>query len=406
MLSGVGLSLGAAAMTRDISGSRAAQLADLGLKFDGAGSCASCHGEGDTTVPPADAEAANDNANSIWFEKDPHSTAFLTLEEQASKDIMAKLGGGNATESSQCLSCHALDVPATLHGKDFVLAEGNTCTSCHGPSEKWLDPHDVAGWADGLREKMTPDEMLAEWGLYDTSPAVQRAEICVSCHLRIEPQLVAAGHPQTTFELAYDSEWSDKKNAGWKHWIDDGDYEVTKLWLAGQVSGLHQALLQLHDRAAAGAEADSIATAYHIAEAYWRTAAPALKQAKVDLHGLDTAMTAVQDNATDAAKVADAATKAAEAAEQVDVSEVTPDQALTTAALKGVIANTDLAADLGPEGFANQAKSIYALFDALNRAGVVSGVPQVVVDLDAMRYGDLDAAAVRKQLGEVEKAIP
>ena len=87
----------------------------------------------------------------------------------------------------------AFVLPPMMRGPKFDITEGVHCEGCHGPAEKWLEPHAEKGWTH---------EQSVKLGMYDTKNLLLRAEKCVSCHLAIEPDLVAAGHPDLlAFEL-------------------------------------------------------------------------------------------------------------------------------------------------------------------------------------------------------------
>src|SRR5262249_56943340 len=112
-----------------------------------------------------------------------------------------------AEASDRCLSCHAVNVKAQMRGPKFDIAEGVHCEGCHGPSEKWLEPHAEKGWTH---------EQSVKLGMYDTKNLLMRAEKCVSCHLAIDQELVAAGHPDLlayeldTFSALMPPHWRDK----------------------------------------------------------------------------------------------------------------------------------------------------------------------------------------------------
>src|SRR5882724_2314297 len=112
-----------------------------GYKYTGAASCAAsnCHG---STKPKADFPKLNENV--VWFQKDKHA---------------------KATDSSKCLVCHAVDVKPELRGPKFDISEGVHCDGCHGPAEKWLEPHAEKGW--------THEKSVAV-GMYDTKSMLLR----------------------------------------------------------------------------------------------------------------------------------------------------------------------------------------------------------------------------------------
>ena len=211
-------------------------------KYTGAASCgaSNCHG---STKPKADFPKLNENV--VWFQKDKHAKAYATLTNEKLKSgvspskIATNLKIAKAETSSKCLVCHAVDVKPELRGPKFDISEGVHCDGCHGPAEKWLEPHAEKGWTH---------EQSVKVGMYDTKSFLLRAEKCVSCHLAIEHEMVAAGHPDLlAFELDTFSATMPP------HWRDKGVWASSKAWATGQVISLREAAKQLGDRAAANA---------------------------------------------------------------------------------------------------------------------------------------------------------
>ena len=209
------------------------------LKYTGAASCgaSNCHG---STKPKADFPKLNENI--VWFQKDKHAKGYATLTNEKLKSgvspskIAANLKIAKAEASSKCLVCHAVDVPKELRGPKFDISEGVHCDGCHGPAEKWLEPHAEKGWTH---------EQSVKVGMYDTKNFLLRAEKCVSCHLQIDHEMVAAGHPDLlAFELDTFSATMPP------HWRDKGTWATTRAWATGQVISLREAAKQLGDRAA------------------------------------------------------------------------------------------------------------------------------------------------------------
>jgi len=212
------------------------------LKYTGAASCAAsnCHG---STKPKADFPKMNENV--VWFQKDKHAKGYATLTNEKLKSgvspakIAQNMKIAKAEASSKCLVCHAVDVPKELRGPKFDITEGVHCDGCHGPAEKWLEPHAEKGWTH---------EQSVKLGMYDTKDFLLRAEKCVSCHLQIDHEMVAAGHPDLlAFELDTFSATMPP------HWRDKGTWATTRAWATGQAISLREAAKQLGDRAAGNA---------------------------------------------------------------------------------------------------------------------------------------------------------
>jgi hypothetical protein len=216
--------------------------AQASYKYTGAASCgsSSCHG---STKPKADFPKLNENI--IWQTKDKHAKGYATLTNEKLKSgvspskIAQNLKIAKAEASSKCLVCHAVDVKPELRGPKFDISEGVHCDGCHGPAEKWLEPHAEKGW--------THEKSVAV-GMYDTKNFLLRAEKCVSCHLHIDADMVAAGHPDL---LAFELDTFSAQMP--PHWRDKGAFAPTKAWATGQVISLREAAKQLGDRAAGNA---------------------------------------------------------------------------------------------------------------------------------------------------------
>jgi hypothetical protein len=148
--------------------------------------------------------------------------------------IARKLSIAKAETSERCLTCHAVNVKPELRGPKFDVTDGVHCDGCHGPAEKWLEPHAEKGWTH---------EQSVKAGMYDTKNLLLRAEMCVSCHLQIDAQLVAAGHPDlAAFELDSSSLRMPP------HWRDRGTWFAPRAWATGQVVSLREAAKQLAER--------------------------------------------------------------------------------------------------------------------------------------------------------------
>jgi hypothetical protein len=216
--------------------------AQAAYKYTGAASCgaSNCHG---STKPKPDYPKLNESV--VWYQKDKHAKAFQTLSNEKLKSgvspskIATNLKIAKAETSSKCLVCHAVDVKPELRGPKFDISEGVHCDGCHGPAEKWLEPHAEKGWTH---------EQSVKVGMYDTKNFLLRAEKCVSCHLAIDAEMVAAGHPDL---LAFELDTFSAQMP--PHWRDKGTWAPIKSWATGQVISLREAARQLGDRAAGNA---------------------------------------------------------------------------------------------------------------------------------------------------------
>lgn len=218
-----------------------------GMTYMGDASCSSaaCHGSDEAKMQSG--QMIGDEST-IWSasgaDGDPHAKAWKTLKNADSKAIAGKLGIGDAVTSDRCLSCHALNAPAAQRGPKFDIETGNSCESCHGPSERWLQPHAKAGWTRDQRESLGTMGLKKNHGLLDTSDLALRAELCVSCHLQIDKDLLDAGHPSLQFEMyGYNNYFFDGQYT--LHWDEPKAQLVTaRQWAVGQAAALDAGLRQ------------------------------------------------------------------------------------------------------------------------------------------------------------------
>lgn len=193
----------------------------------------------------------------IWTDADPHAGAFQTLGSADSKAIALKLSIADAASAARCLSCHSADVPQAQRGEKWAHDQAVSCEACHGPAEKYLEPHAKAGWTIEQRKALDADGMRDTHGLLDTSHLGLRATMCTACHLQIDKDMVDAGHPELKFEMGWYNEY-----------LWDGDYEThwtkpeqdpvnARLWAIGQVVSLSAAKAQVEAWRAKGWDAGS-----------------------------------------------------------------------------------------------------------------------------------------------------
>ncbi|HSU67813.1 MAG TPA: multiheme c-type cytochrome [Tepidisphaeraceae bacterium] len=352
-------------------------LTALGFKFDGAPSCSSekCHGA-EKAVERPDFWG---NEYTLWHgRKDPHHTAYRMLLNAQSKQIAAKLNIPQANKSARCTTCHTTDAagPAgkDLQGKEYSAAEGVSCDSCHGPSQKWLEPHAQTGWIKQQRAATKHGELLKTWGLFDTRPIPTRADRCVGCHLSTGADLVAAGHPQPIFEMNHFSNiYPDR------HWRDNGAFTPPQLWATGQVAELRETMLRLATEASASASAPppELKRAYERALAHFTVTRLVLSKAEsLDASERELATAMTKQDLAGVAKYATAIAQQSEAIRPI-AADFKPDPAAALAALSHVAADTTLAT-LGPDGQEQQAYAIEALAQAAGSDAVLKTVQSVL----------------------------
>ncbi|MCE9592124.1 MAG: cytochrome c family protein [Planctomycetes bacterium] len=215
------------------------------LKYMGNASCAGSGCHGDDKAKQQSGKNIGDESN-VWAAGDPHHHALDSLKTPESKKIADTLKIADAAASSRCITCHGMDVPKEKQGEQFTALDSVGCESCHGPSEKWLNPHADAGWVPKQRAAGGAKGLLDKFGLADTSDLEVRANTCVACHLQIDKDMIDAGHPALEFEMyAYDY-YISKKGKEWAiHWDEPkGKMIDAKLWATGQAAALEAAKAQ------------------------------------------------------------------------------------------------------------------------------------------------------------------
>lgn len=245
----------------------------------------------------------------LWEGSDPHSKAFKTLGNAKSKEIATKLGLASAAADARCLSCHSMDgAPKEQRKPEFKHTVGVGCEACHGPAEKYLEPHKQAGWTAAQRKTLDAKGMADTWGIIDTAHSSVRARMCVACHLQIDKDMIDAGHPALRFELG----WYDtyNYNADWQpHWTNPKKSAFrASLWAVGQAASLEAAKAQSAAWKAKGwatADAESLEALYakgaSIAKATFGADTPdALEKAGADGAKAASAAKALAATAADA----------------------------------------------------------------------------------------------------------
>ena len=226
----------------------------------GVASCAStvCHGK----LKPQDDRNVWLSEYRVWSGKnDRHSKAYQTLRSDESRRIAAKLGLEAAHTASECLDCHADNVPISQRGPKFQLSDGVGCEACHGGSERWIEVH---------AEMDASHQRNLSLGMYATEDPFSRAEMCLDCHLGTRDQFVThrimgAGHPRLSFEL---ETFTNNQPA---HYSVDADYRRRKLattgfglWLSGQIASSTRYLSLLESPLLAGAKGSGVAPEFSL----------------------------------------------------------------------------------------------------------------------------------------------
>jgi len=209
---------------------------DVG-KYSGPGSCAAsnCHG----SVTPRTTTSIRQNEYSIWAAQDRHGRAYTVLSNPVSLRMgkILKLSTP-PNQADKCRACHTLNVAANLRAQTFQGDEGVSCENCHGPAVGWLGPHTTKGWTR---------EQSIKLGQYETRDLVARSERCMSCHVgtaekRVDHEMIAAGHPDLTFEL---NTFSAQMPRHWKFPSEGDPWAGVQEWGIGQAVQLREALIRL-----------------------------------------------------------------------------------------------------------------------------------------------------------------
>jgi hypothetical protein len=211
-------------------------------KYVGPGSCSAvaCHGG----IQPHSTTKVLQNEYSTWVTQDKHARAYTALTGSLGRQMAAILKIGPAEKSPKCLVCHALSIDKAHRARDFDIAEGVSCESCHGPASRWLGPH------------IQPDAKHADMvrlGLIDNKSLPVRAAQCLTCHLgakgmEVDHEMIAAGHPDLTFEL--DSFTAVEP----PHWVEKNADPLfgMRAWGVGQAVQMREGMLRVARRAQAG----------------------------------------------------------------------------------------------------------------------------------------------------------
>ena len=188
-------------------------------KFIGAAGCksSSCHG------------GAGEKRSQYltWVKQDFHSRAYAVLVNARSARMAETLALPAAQTSARCTVCHSplQSVAPSRLTKTAQPDEGVSCENCHGAAGQWLRGHTRRDWTFAT---------CVGAGMRDLRNFYVRANTCVACHQNLDADLLAAGHPELTFEL------DGQSVAEPKHWRDEDPWSGPRAWLVGQAVALRE----------------------------------------------------------------------------------------------------------------------------------------------------------------------
>jgi hypothetical protein len=311
-------------------------------KYFGASTCdgASCHSKPEARKDPPFLQeytcwvTVNDGVP-----QDRHSYAFKRLKpkdkggDDRSPAIMKKLNelektSESAEQSERCLTCHGVAVhdygvgkknPGAaigkhkeLQGAKYRADDGVSCDGCHGPAEKWMKKHDKKDWTikewnkDGGKAGGS-QKLYDENGIYYSKDLELWANQCVRCHLKIDTNLLDAGHPPINpFELFSQSlympaHWRDYTTATPSPELPGaGPMHASLIWQTGQAAAFRSALEQVAVRAKGDKfnknDPAHVATALEAAKAHWTVLRHAVgKISADDAKAIDEGMEKLDD---------------------------------------------------------------------------------------------------------------
>ncbi len=139
-----------------------------------------------------------------WLTRDAaHRRAYDILFNETSVRMAKQLGLKSAHTEARCLACHSTE---SVHadapkGDRFAFEFGVGCESCHGAAGDWVSRHTDRSW------RSLPSDTKSSLGFRDLRSPTARTEACVACHVgspraTVDHDLIAAGHPRLTFEMA------------------------------------------------------------------------------------------------------------------------------------------------------------------------------------------------------------
>jgi len=197
---------------------------------------------------------------STWSAWDKHARAYAVLENDRSRRIVHNLYYSEAdpdkvpaTARRLCLECHSTYAAKGETDERFFIGDGVGCESCHGPAEKYLDQHYLAGF-----KELSNEQKEKNYGLRNVWDLSKRTKLCTTCHVgsptkEVNHDLIAAGHPRLNFEMGgyhgiYNKHWNDHNYTTNPAKNQPADFEA-RLWLLGQLTAARASLELLESRA-------------------------------------------------------------------------------------------------------------------------------------------------------------
>ena len=133
------------------------------------------------------------NQFGVW-QKTKHANAYKNLLTAKATDIAKKKGLSKpASESPECLECHAVTAAASLLDKTFDVKDGVQCEVCHGAG---------SGYKSMATMKDTAKAIKAGLTLYKDDAAIEKK--CRMCHNDKSP---------TFKEFKFDASWPKIKHS-------------------------------------------------------------------------------------------------------------------------------------------------------------------------------------------------
>jgi hypothetical protein len=184
----------------------AATAAEPAFHYIGDESCQRCHREplAIDQQPGHALQRTTMKEFAVWQASDQHRRAYAVLKDKRAA-AMGVILGYKVHERAECLACHGgPPAVAALAAQDSQPPpQGLGCEACHGPASQWSMSH----WRQDWWQK-SPREKSRE-GLYPVREPIDRAALCLSCHLSdvkagkwVTHDMYAAGHPPLgSFEI-------------------------------------------------------------------------------------------------------------------------------------------------------------------------------------------------------------